>query len=230
MKFIIDIPNTLLWFCVASGIAFILSIFMEKFGKHLRTRIGTFREFGILDLEFPSNCKEIPSIINGIKKLPEAAQQTRVRKSLLGILYLDFLFMPAIYGALFLICMLVAVKSHVFPKEQYFFAGLAWAQLLAWACDIFENICLLWCLRKKDLGAALPQRLHLTYIIIVWVKWAIALIGGVSAFMMLVYFWLKGNYNTASLNWLGIFIGAILLSLIIRSISQSKKKEDVILE
>ncbi len=225
MKFIIDIPNTLLWFCIASGVAFILTILMERFGKNLRTRIGTFREFGILDLEFPSNCKEIPSIINGIKKLPEAAQQTRVRKSLLSILYLDFMFMPAIYGALFLICMLVAVKSHDFPKEQYFFAGLAWAQLFAWCFDIFENICLLWCLRKKDLGADLPQRLHHAYVIIVWSKWAIALIGGISAFMMLIYYWLKGDYNSASLNWLGIYIGAVLLFLLIRHMAQSKKKK-----
>ncbi len=220
MNTVLSIDPIWMWFCIASALAFFFSLLMSRASTELMTLDGSLREFTITDLEFPSNNLDIPFIINGVFRLPDPAQQNRVIKALKRILYLDFLFMPAIYTAIFLICMQVAIKLPENSFGQYLFAAFAWLQAVAWLCDILENLHLLnWA--HKELKIAKPA--HQRYVLIVWIKWGIALVGSISALMMLVYFWMKSAYAPSSLWWLGVYVAELVLFWLARKYWLVKK-------
>lgn len=165
---------------------------MKRFNRHLCTQDGSLREFNVMDLEFPASSKEIPNILRGIYKLPKPETTAAVLKDLRSHLMIDYLFMPAIYGAIFLLCMYVAHRLGEFPVEQGIFAALAWLQILAWVLDLIENGLLLSYIRP-DLERELPVGRHKFFTRIVWAKWVFALAGLICALMMMLYFWLAGN-------------------------------------
>jgi len=200
------IENGWMWFCIASGAALLIALFLQRFDAALATKVGAMRSFTVIDLEFPSNPKDIPNTINGIFKLPEK-QCRQVVQALKRSLYLDFLFMPAVYGAIFLLCMLIADKCGPYSVGRGFFSLFAWLQGVAWACDIAENLMLL--PRVKQDVAPMGERQHRIYVRVVWLKWAIALIGFVTASMLALYFWVKGDYDPASLPYLIVFVGEL---------------------
>ena len=224
---VLSIDNVWMWFCIASGTAFIFSIIMNRAGTLMMTHDGSLRAFTIIDLEFPSNPKDIPNILKGIYKLTDAAQRNRVIKALKQVLYFDFLFMPAIYSAIFLICMQVAVKLPEASFGQYLFATLAWLQAIAWLCDVLENGHLLrWVRMGTNLAWELPRGIHRRYVVIVWLKWGIALLGGISALMIMIYFWMKGAYAPSSLLWMGIYALEIILFGAAGLLFSAKKKAE----
>ncbi|MBI1227594.1 MAG: hypothetical protein GC192_20340 [Bacteroidetes bacterium] len=191
---VIYFQHHILMFLIAAPMALLIGSYMKRFNRHLCTHDGSLREFNLMDLEFPSNVKDIPNIIRGIYKLKAEDQCDSVIKALRKHLYIDYLFMPAIYGAIFLLCMYAAHKLAAFPVEQGFFASLAWLQLLAWVLDIYENGQLLGYIRP-DIGYEIPAGKHRFFVIIVWAKWVIALAGLTCALMMMLYFWLTGQFG-----------------------------------
>jgi hypothetical protein len=225
MEILFYINNIWLWFCISSGFAMIFAFMMRQLGFQLMTKRGTLRLFSLMDLEFPSDDKDIPTIINGIYKLPTPAQQQRVVKDLKSILYIDFLFMPAVYCSIFLICLKVALKLEDSPISQQIFIVFAYAQILAWIFDICENFFLLSWIRP-DLGVKLAKNMFRLFNIFVRTKWIIALIGGVSALMMIIYFWIKGSFSMHSLNWMCIYFGELILFLVAYFKFNSPKKAD----
>ncbi len=206
MNLFFEIEHGWMWFCIASGATLLLALLLQRFDSVLATKVGAQRSFTVIDLEFPSNPKDIPNTINGIFALSESRQQ-QVVQALKRSLYLDFLFMPAVYGTIFLLCMLIADKCGPHSIGRTFFATFAWLQTVAWACDIVENLMLLPRVRK----GAEPMKLwvHKTYVRVVWLKWGLALIGTVTASMLALYFWVKGDYDRASLPYLMIFVGQL---------------------
>lgn len=191
---VIHIEHQFLWILGAAGLSLLLSRLMKRQEKKFITHDGSLRDFGIMDLEFPSNGKDIPNIIRGIYRLNSEDKTKEVIAALRSNLLLDYLFMPATYGAIFLLCMSVAYYLQEFPVEQGFFALLAWLQFLAWAFDFLENAMLLSFLRK-DIEKEIPKAKHLFFVSIVWAKWGIAIIGGICALMMMVYFWVTGRVD-----------------------------------
>jgi hypothetical protein len=206
----IYIPHTWLLFCITIGTTIITTLIMMCQSKDFYTNNGSIRKFSILELELAATSQSIVNVIKGIYSLPHE-QSKKSLKALKGQLYVDFIFMPAIYGLIFLVCMKLSYQMHTcFGK--YFFSCLAWVQILAWISDISENSYLLNKLRKikpkdiipkpisKDCDETLlqtfetPQPLRFKlYQFMEFVKWGFSLTGGICSISMLLFFWVTGH-------------------------------------
>lgn len=182
----------------ASFVLFILtSIIMGRLSGRFFTMGKVRQSFSIFDLEFPSKSSELMKLLRGIDDLPtQDAQDSKA--ALRAHLIWDFVFMLGIYPLIFLLCWKASMKMDWIGKGL--FIGLAWAQVLPLLFDVAENIYLL---RKVSKPETSTSAVHKTYLRIVIGKWIIALIGLVCAASGLLYFWMTGAYNTASLPWVG---------------------------
>lgn len=196
----------------------LVTFFMMQQAKKFVTIDPIRRSFSIMELEIPATGQELVNIIEGIFKLPGADRRITLN-AVKGQLWLDFLFMPLAYGNIAILCCRVAHKAqHEWLK--YVFVFLAFLQLVAWLCDITENIYLM---KKMREGAdvTLPSKqVHKAYITMVSSKWAIALIATVLGISVTVFFWTTGNYSVASLKACGIIAaeltGFLLLIKIVK--------------
>lgn len=216
MNAYLPIENGWTWLCFTFGATLFLALIMQKLGADLVTsKVSAPRTFSILDLEFPSHKGEIAKIIRGIYKLPSEDTQNKVLRALRRILYVDYLFMPAIYGSIFLLCMGVAGKLSDQSVGQRFFAVLAWLQLLPLLFDILENLLLLSQIKKEPQD--LPKRLYRVFVTMVSAKWIISVFGAVTASMMVFYFFLKGNYTQpSSLIFVAVVVAEVAVFFAIR--------------
>jgi len=87
----------------------------------------------------------------------------------------DFAFMAGVYPGITALCMMAKEKSdNKFLKKMLFV--LAVLQIVAWGCDIYENVCLLNWIKDPAIGNNFGA-----YHFIVAVKWIIALTGALLA-------------------------------------------------
>ncbi|MEC5144990.1 hypothetical protein [Chitinophaga sp. 212800010-3] len=203
------------WLCILTAVMLLTSWIMHLQSREFYMLDVVMRKFSILDMQFPATPGELPALIKHIYALPEAARQ-RTLSALRGQLWVDFLFMPAAYGSIFLLCLEVAAKMPPLSVCASLFSCLGWLQLLAWICDIIENIYLLQKIRPDPVPST--QAAHRTYQWIEFIKWGVSLTGMVSALSALLFFWVSGQYVTASLIYLlvlaaeaGVFIFLVLL-------------------
>lgn len=164
------------------------------------------RQFSIMDLELPSCQKEMVNLIKGIYTMPAANRQQTLR-ALRGQLWVDFLFMPAAYGSIFLVCMKVASKMN--PAGTLLFNILAWVQLLCWLCDIIENIYLLQKINPNVSEST--KTVHRAYQFMEIIKWGFSLLAIVCGLSALLFFWVTGNFAVSSLHYLLVIIGEIVV-------------------
>src|SRR4051812_24811511 len=132
----IHITDGWLWFCIAFAILLCISLVMAIQSRQFYTQDVVAKKFSIMDLELPASPNEVAILIKGIYRLPED-QSGKTLRALRGQLYLDFLFMPAAYGSIFIACMMISWKMTHFG--HWIFTGLAWAQIIPWILDIIEN-------------------------------------------------------------------------------------------
>lgn len=213
----VHITDTWLIFCIAFGVILITNLIMFRQGMNFYTMDVVLRKFNITDLELPSSVKELPNLINGIFALPDEKKRKSI-SSLKGQLYVDFIFMPAAYGAIFLLCMNV---SHKMTLGKELFAALAWLQLIPFALDVIENIYLL-----NKIHPALAETnksVHLLFQIIEIIKWGLALTAIVCSLSAIIYFWLVGRYSIESLKYLLIIIGELIVFIIAMLIAKKAK-------
>lgn len=202
------------WLCISMGILLLTTFVMMRQSRQFYTMDVVMRRFSILDLEFPGSRYEIPALIKGVYALP-VDQRSKTLSALRGQLWTDFLFMPAAYGSIFLVCIKVAEKMN--PAGTTLFEWLAWLQLLPWLCDIIENIYLL---RKTAPNVpASTEMVHKAYQWLEITKWGISSIGMVCGLSALLFFWVTGDFDTASLHYLlimaaeaGVFIGLLFVA------------------
>src|SRR3982751_4158574 len=220
---IYDIDNWPL-FTIVLGLLLVVTLVMMKQSQHFYTKDVVIRKFSIIELQVPATATELYNIIKGLYALP-APQSQKAISALKRQLQLDFLFMPLVYGAVFLLCWRVSAKMH--PHFGYYlFLVLAILQVIPWICDIAENIFLLGKL-KSDIekptetpGAKLK---HKRYLFMEAIKWGVLLTGAVCALSAIAYFWLTGNYSGNSLVFLLIVFAEILLFLLgVKLISPKK--------
>lgn len=123
-----------------------------------------------LELFYPK--EKIVEIFSGIND--------QVRTILTYHLNFDFIFMAGCYPGIASLCMVAAekVRSKLIKRVLLLFAFL---QLFAWAFDIIENYYLLKWLKQPAIGNEFGF-----YHVIVYCKWAIALIGALLASSTLV--------------------------------------------
>lgn len=216
----IYINNGWLWFCIALGVMLIITLVMKWQSKYFYTNDVIIRKFGIIDLELPASPQEIVNIIKGIFLLPKDSSQ-KALNSLKGRLLIDFIFMPAAYGAIFLLCMKVSWKMS--SVGHWLFAVLAWLQIIAWICDVIENIYLL---NKIKPGILAPSiAVYKAYMMMEIIKWAIILVSVVCSLFALCYFWLVGRYSYMSLHYVIIILVEISVFFVLKKFIMKHSKE-----
>ena len=206
-------------FCVAFGGMLFLILIMKWQSTRFYTQDVVLRKFSIMELEMPATQMELVNLIKGLYDLPPATSAATV-KALKGQLYTDFLFMPFAYGAILLLCMQLSNKIS-FSWGTNVFMVLAFLQLLAWLCDIVENIYLLNKIKPTVVASTLV--VHKAYLSMECVKWGIALISTISAVAAICYFWLTGSYSFSSLYYLVIILGEVAVFFIVSSVFFKKK-------
>lgn len=176
----------------------------------------------MLDLEFPPSAEDLVSSIKDIYNLPAqlAAKTTRALKNQL---LLDFLFMPALYGTIFILSMKVSMKMLYFGHKL--FAIFAWLQFIAWLCDIIENFYLLNKIKPNPVVS--KPFIHHSFEIIEIIKWGIPLLAGVCSIAGIFYFWLVGRYSYESLNYIFITISELILFFIIKKMTTKNEEKQL---
>lgn len=207
------------YFCITFGAMLLIYFIMSLLSKNFYTLHVYVRKFSMIDLESPASSLELATFLKGIFKLPVDLAQKSLR-SLKGHLFLNFIFMPLIYGSIFLLCMKISIKLTSFG--HYFFAILAWAQIIPWICDIIENIYLLQKIRPDS--EASTSSVHKAYQIIEIGKWGIALIAMVFSITAMFYFWLTGRYAYDSIQYLLIILAEIIFILILKKLTAKSGK------
>jgi hypothetical protein len=119
--------------------------------------------FTIIGLEITYSKAEVMAILSGIDEKV---------KTILGYhLAFDFVFMLGVYPGIACLCMMARAKTgKVWLKKLLLL--LAILQLVAWACDIAENIYLLSWIKEPVINSFFAF-FHL----LVYVKWILALTG-----------------------------------------------------
>ncbi|NLR57588.1 hypothetical protein HGH93_05730 [Chitinophaga polysaccharea] len=201
------------WLCISMAIFLLTAFIMGRQSRYFYTMDVVPRQFSIMDLELPSCQKEMVNLIKGIYAMPPANRQLTLR-ALRGQLWVDFLFMPAAYGSIFLVCMKVASKMN--PAGMVLFHILAWLQLLCWLCDIIENIYLL-----QKIGPNISEStkmVHRAYQALEMIKWGFSLLGIVCGLSALLFFWVTGNFDVSSLHYLLIIVGEIVIFMVLQKL------------
>lgn len=194
------------WFCITLGILLIATFLKGRLSRQFYTQDVVLRRFNIIDFEWPGSPLELENLIKGLYRLPEKRAKT-VTRAVKNHLYIDFLFIPAAYGSIFLLCMKVAGKMDYFGPQV--FAVLAWAQLIPLLIDVYENFYLLKKISPDFTKTSLAtfknmQRLEI-------VKWVVSLLSVILGLSAILYFWLNGNYKESSLGFLAIIAVEVVL-------------------
>jgi hypothetical protein len=217
-----EMPNLATNFCVIFGLMLLLGAFAKLLSKNFYTLHVFVRKFSILDLEFPDSSLELVTYIKGIFLLPKELSRRSLR-SLKSYLYLDFIFIPLVYGSLFLLCLLI---SHKFTFwGHYIFLILAWLQIIPFICDATKNFFLLKKIRPD--AQVSTNVIHKAYLALEKVKWLLALVATVFSLSALFYFWVTGKYSTGSFRFLIIIIIEIAVFFILRKMFAKGSKIDL---
>jgi len=168
------------------------------------------RKFGIMELELPATPTELVNLMKGLYLLPAPESQKSI-SALRTQLKLDFLFMPLMYGSVFLLTWKVAQKMQ-FPFGHYLFLALAFLQLVSWTCDIIKNVYLLGKIRAEP-GMS-SEKTHKNYLKMEGAKWGITLTAAVCSVSAVFYFWMSGNYSSNSFYFLLIVFGEVIIFIV----------------
>ena len=203
--------------CITFGLMLLFTFIMSILSLRFYTHDVVDKKFNIMDLELAATAMELQNLIKGLYKLPQPKSNKAIW-ALRGHLYIDFLLMPCAYGSIFILCSLVSTKMQSDIGRNIFLA-LAWLQLISWIFDIIENIFLLWKINPNPVSKTdLARKKHLdsvhkAFLIMVFLKWGIALTALICAIATISYFWLAGFYSLHTLSYLLIIIGETLLFL-----------------
>jgi hypothetical protein len=217
-----DYLNNWLLFTVAFTLLLIVSFIMQKQSEHFYTQDVIVRKFSIMELEMPATSRELYNLITGLFRLPPDESKKSLR-ALRGQLWLDFLFMPLAYGCIFLLCWRVANKMQL-PAGKYIFLAFAAGQLIAWICDIIENLFLL--SQLKPGVKEMSMGLHRSYLYMEAVKWGLSITATVCGMGAVIYFWCTGMYSITSLYY---FVVVAIEVFIFLAISFFAKKKNTVL-
>ena len=210
------------YFCIIFGLMLLVGAITKLLSKNFYTLHVFVRKFSILDLEFPDSSLELTTYIRGIFLLPKELSLRSLR-SLKGYLYLDFVFIPLVYGSVFLLCMLIS--NEITSWGRYIFFILAWLQIIPLICDATRNFFLLKKIRPD--AKVSTHVIHKTYQVLEKIKWLLTMIAAVFSLSALFYFWVSGKYSVGSLRFLIIVIIEISVFLILRKMFAKGSKIDL---
>ena len=208
--------NIALIFFSAFSLMLMTAAIMKVLEQKFMTHHVTDRSFDILDLQFPVNAEEMRMIINGIFRLSPATSSQSVR-AVKGQLFVDFIFMPAAYGSIFILCWVAA--SCLPPGWESFFKSIGLVQALAWICDISENIFLLGHIKPYKEEEVINR--YKLYQFFVYTKWLTAIIGIVCAISIYTYLLFSGLFPV---RWY-IYLGAVIAAVLVFTFSTRRQKK-----
>ena len=211
-----------MYFCIALGLSLLMSLLKSSQAKKFFLMHMVIRKFSILDLQFPASAHELASVIGDIFELPNGLSRKAV-KAVKTQLYLDFIFMPAVYGTIFILSMNVSMKMIYFGHKL--FAALAWLQIVSWICDIIENVYLLNKLKPKPVVSSPTVQKAFERLEVI--KWSFPLIASVCSLAAIFYYWIVGNYNDESLYYIALTIVEVLLFFIIKKLTTTTEKQQL---
>lgn len=222
MHFLFYINTGWSWIALCFGVMVLTGFIMHLQSKNFYTLHVFVRKFSILDLEFPASALELATYIKGIFLLPKELSSKSLR-ALKGRLWVHFLFIPFMYGTIFLLCMHVSHKMNFLGN--YVFAILAWLQLIPFICDVIENCYLLQKIRPDPIVST--DFVHKTYQLLGKIKWGILLTAVVFSISALFYFWLTGHYSQRSTLFLLVLLGELILYIILLRLTANSSKIDL---
>lgn len=205
--------------CIFFGIMLFLVLLKRWQSTFLYTKDVVVRKFSILDMEIAATQIELVNIIKGLYQLPDQKRQPSI-SALKTQLYVNFIFMPFVYGFIALLCLQVSRKMSLAAGTNIFVI-FAFLQFVSWLFDIIENIYLLGKI-KPSVSVSSPK-IHKVYLIMESIKWGIALISAICAVAALFYFWLSGNFGAGVLKYLLTFIVEILVFFLLSKLIFRKK-------
>ncbi len=126
------------------------------------------QKFTIPGLELFYPAEKMTTIFNGM--------DNQVRTILGYHLAFDFVFMAGVYSCITILCIMATEKTSV-KILKLLLIILASFQLIAWGCDIAENLYLLKWLKNSPFKKEISQQELNNFHLIVGVKWIIALLG-----------------------------------------------------
>jgi hypothetical protein len=202
--------NDWLFFSISFGLLLFIIFFMIRQGQNFYTKDIVPRKFSILELELPASAAELVNLIKGLYLLPPGESKKSIH-ALKAQLKLDFILMPFWYGCIFLLCWRVGQKMQ-YNFGHVVFTVLAMMQVLAWICDIIENVYLLSKI-NPDVQESSAQ-IHTWHLYMEAAKWGISLTATVCAISAISYFWLTGAYSQYSSMYLLIVIAEMIVFIL----------------
>lgn len=219
MNLLFYIPGSGELFFIIFGAMALTGLLMHLQSKNFYTLHVFVRKFSMLDLEFPASALELATYIKGIFLLPKELSSKSL-KSLKMRMYLHFLFIPLMYGAIFLLCLQVANKMGFWGS--YIFITLAFIQVIPLISDVAENFYLLQKIHP-NVSPSTPS-VHKVYQLLGKIKWVIASVAVVFAVSTLFYFWLSGNFSFKSIQFLCVITGELIIIYILARIASKRPK------
>ena len=218
----INLPEPWLYFCICIAITLLSTWLMARQGNSFYTLDPLRRKFSMLEMEFPAKEKDFTELINGIYMLPDESKKI-VRALKIQLLLDYFLFIPATYGAIFIMCMEI---SRILDNPiSYLFIGLAWSQCLCFLLDYIENT-FFWCIINRPEHLKDRENLFFKMIqVLELMKWGFALIAGIGGLSAIVFFWLSGHYRHSSLKFVLLFGIEIFAFLLLSMLSKRAEKK-----
>lgn len=205
-----------LYFIILFTVLLATTLWMMALGLRFRQYDPDLGEvpFSLADLQFPSSEAELCKLI---RNMPDDSQ-----RALRAHLWVDFLFMAALYPAIALLCLVLGDKTGA---GQYFFWLIAALQFFAWLFDILENAYLL----KKLWNSAISDRgrAFKNYTFYVYAKFILAFLGVAVALPVIFYFWMSGSFLEKTLWYVAIAVAEVVVFVLIARKMKVRSKNNI---
>ena len=195
----ITIPYAGWCFIAALAVVFLSSWLMGRQSRFLFTKDPIRRPFSLFEMQFPAKSYDLENLINGIYQLPADAAKT-VRALKVQLLLDYFLFIPAVYGGIFILSMHLAAGMQT-SVGRCWFMGLAWAQVIPFILDYIENTYFWIMIGKRNIPIPRPTpfqppKTSRSFRAFQWLelfKWGLPLLAFSCCLSLLAYLWLSGK-------------------------------------
>jgi hypothetical protein len=204
-------------FCIALAAFLIVGYIINLQSRYLFTLHVFVRKFSLTDLESPASAMELNTYIQGIFKLPKELSVKSFR-ALKADLYLGLIFMPLACITLFIFCMKISMKLTFFG--HFFFALLAWLQIIPLICSYIQNIYLIRKLHRDAKTSSAP--VHRMMQVVEALKWTVLLVAIVFGVTAMCYFWLTGRFHYNSVLYLLIILAEFILIFLMRKLAERR--------
>jgi len=203
---------TLILACL--GIFIVTTIIMGRIAQAFITEAPERKKFSIFRLEFPGSDAQLTKLVLQLGSSSKKA----VRAHLL----VDYIFMMGVYPGIALLCYKTfLVLNETQPVAAYIILAMGGLQIIAFACDVIENIMLL---RKLSNVNSWNNQSHQTFSKLVFYKFTIALFALASTFCSWMYMWFSNMIPKPFVNGVAIAVAVLILYIMVKALINRRKR------